>query len=199
MPNYWANGNTASVKTRQRLHLCNTRLLLNSLCSSCNKNSRKSRRGISLAGNPAVTRGGDVRRKRSLAVRARPDGRQTVSAWPVCCCCSSLGFPLAALPLIFVHRGPEQPVRKSVVPSCRSTTREAGSWWRGVKCWGAGGDCFVRAGLRDDVYVHNRTFQSAAAFPQIIVFKRDKVGPSARLTQTTGRKQSAVNTKHLNV
>lgn len=51
-----------------------------------------------------------------------------------------------------------------------------------------GAGCFVRAGLRDGVYAHNRTFQSAAAFPQIIVFKRDKVGLSARLTQTTWMK-----------
>lgn len=40
-------------------HLCNVLMLL----TSPKQNSRKSRHGISLAGNPAVTRGGDVRRK----------------------------------------------------------------------------------------------------------------------------------------
>lgn len=105
------------------------------------KNSRKSRRGISLAGNPAVTRGGDVRRKApppspSPAVRARPNGRQTVSAGPVCCC-SSLGFPIAALSLMSVQEAESSRVRRSVVPSSRSTTREAGGVGgrRGVGVW----------------------------------------------------------------
>lgn len=50
------------------------------------QNGRKSRHGISLAGNTAVTRGGDVRRKCP---------RQTVvSDGPGC---SSLGFPIASL------------------------------------------------------------------------------------------------------
>lgn len=50
------------------------------------QNGRKSRRGISLAGNTAVTRGGDVRRKCP---------RQTdISDGPGC---SSLGFPLMSL------------------------------------------------------------------------------------------------------
>lgn len=65
------------------------------------------------------------------AVRTRPDGRQTVSAGPVCCC-SSLGFPIAALSLMSVQEAESSPVRRSVVPSSRSTTREAGGVGGGV-------------------------------------------------------------------
>lgn len=55
--------------------------------SPANKqNGRKSRHGISLAGNTTVTRGGDVRRKcpRQTVVSDEPG-------------CSSLGFPIASL------------------------------------------------------------------------------------------------------